>query len=170
MALMTEENLAGAGVESPELRRRWTELNAALTEAQEAYYGIDQPVLSDAEYDERMRELEALEASYPSLVTPDSVTQRVGAARVTDFAPVAHRRRMLSLDNVFSEEELDSWLVRTPSERYLCELKIDGLAVNLLYLDGRLAVASTRGDGRVGEDPDPTWTWAVLTETRTTTG
>ena len=155
MALMTEENLAGAGVESPELRRRWTELNAALTEAQEAYYGIDQPVLSDAEYDERMRELEALEASYPSLVTPDSVTQRVGAARVTDFAPVAHRRRMLSLDNVFSEEELDSWLVRTPSERYLCELKIDGLAVNLLYLDGRLAVASTRGDGRVGEDITP---------------
>jgi DNA ligase (NAD+) len=155
MSAMTEENQAEVGVESPELRRRWTELNAALTEAQEAYYGLDQPVLSDAEYDERMRELEALEAAYPSLVTPDSVTQRVGAARVTDFAPVAHRRRMLSLDNVFSEEELDSWLVRTPSERYLCELKIDGLAVNLLYLDGRLAVASTRGDGRVGEDITP---------------
>ncbi|MBK7820879.1 MAG: NAD-dependent DNA ligase LigA [Tessaracoccus sp.] len=152
---MTEENQAEAGVESPELRRRWTDLNAALTEAQEAYYGVDQPVLSDAEYDERMRELEALEAAYPSLVTPDSVTQRVGAARITDFAPVTHRRRMLSLDNVFSDEELEGWLTRTPSERYLCELKIDGLAVNLLYLDGRLAVASTRGDGRVGEDITP---------------
>ena len=71
------------------------------------------------------------------------------------FAPVEHAERMLSLDNVFSEEELDSWLVRTPSERYLCELKIDGLAINLLYLGGRLAVAATRGDGRVGEDVTP---------------
>lgn len=152
----TEQHAAGeAGVTSPELRRRWTQLNAQLTEAQEAYYGADAPTMSDAAYDQAMRELEDLEATHPSLVTPDSVTQRVGMARITQFTPVAHRERMLSLDNVFSDEELGGWLARTPAEHYLCELKIDGLAVNLLYLDGRLSVASTRGDGRVGEDVTP---------------
>ncbi|CAL8977386.1 DNA ligase A [Tessaracoccus sp. O5.2] len=155
MGAMSEHDEAESGVTSPELRRRWTELNQLLAEAQEAYYGAAAPTLSDAEYDEAMRELEALEAAHPSLVTPDSVTQRVGAARVTDFRPVEHRRRMMSLDNVFSDDELAAWLARTPAERYLCELKIDGLAVNLLYLDGRLAVAATRGDGRVGEDITP---------------
>ncbi|HSO69365.1 MAG TPA: NAD-dependent DNA ligase LigA [Arachnia sp.] len=152
---MTEHNEAESGVTSPELRRRWTELNQVLTEAQEAYYGAAAPTLSDADYDSTMRDLEALEAEHPSLVTPDSVTQRVGAAQVTDFKPVEHRRRLMSLDNVFSDEELTAWLARTPAERYLCELKIDGLAVNLLYLDGRLSVAATRGDGRVGEDVTP---------------
>ncbi|WP_040281756.1 NAD-dependent DNA ligase LigA [Tessaracoccus massiliensis] len=153
MSAMTEQT--EAGVESPELRREWTELNNRLAEAQEAYYGADSPTLSDADYDEAMRQLQALEEAHPSLVTPDSVTQRVGAARITDFKPVEHRRRLLSLDNVFSEEELAAWLTRTPAERYLCELKIDGLAINLLYLDGRLSVAATRGDGRVGEDVTP---------------
>ncbi|MDO5677803.1 MAG: NAD-dependent DNA ligase LigA, partial [Propionibacteriaceae bacterium] len=143
-----------SGVESPELRRQWTELNTLLREAQDAYYA-DQPTMSDAEYDESMRELQALEEAHPSLVTPDSVTQIVGFTRVTDFRPVEHRRRMMSLDNVFSDEELAAWLTRTPAERYLCELKIDGLAVNLLYLDGRLTVGATRGDGRVGEDVTP---------------
>lgn len=155
MGVMTEQNQAEDGVSSPELRRRWTELNQTLTEAQEAYYGADQPTLSDAAYDEAMHELESLEAAHPSLVSPDSVTQRVGQARVTEFTPVTHRRRLLSLDNVFSEEELAGWLMRTPAERYLCELKIDGLAINLLYLHGRLTVAATRGDGRVGEDVTP---------------
>ena len=152
---MTEHIEAESGVTSPDLRRRWTELNQLLSDAQEAYYGADSPTMSDADYDTAMRELEALEAEHPSLVTPDSVTQRVGAALVTDFKPVTHRRRLLSLDNVFSDEELAAWLARTPAERYLCELKIDGLAVNLLYLDGRLSVAATRGDGRVGEDVTP---------------
>lgn len=152
---MTEHIEAESGVTSPSLRRRWTELNHLLTEAQEAYYGAASPTMSDAAYDEAMRELAALEAEHPSLVTPDSVTQRVGGAQITDFRPVEHRRRLLSLDNVFSDEELAAWLARTPAERYLCELKIDGLAVNLLYLDGRLAVAATRGDGRVGEDVTP---------------
>ncbi|MBB1509268.1 NAD-dependent DNA ligase LigA [Tessaracoccus sp. MC1756] len=150
---MSEESRAG--VESPQLRRQWTDLNTRLTEAQEAYYGADSPTMSDAEYDETMRELQALEDAHPSLVTPDSVTQRVGTARITDFKPVEHRRRLLSLDNVFSDEELTAWLNRTPADRYLCELKIDGLAVNLLYLHGRLSVAATRGDGRVGEDVTP---------------
>ena len=144
-----------AGVTSPELRRRWTELNSLLAQAQEAYYGADAPTMSDADYDAALRSLEALEEAHPSLVTPDSVTQRVGQAKVTDFKPVEHRRRMMSLDNVFSDDELTAWLTRTPAERYLCELKIDGLAINLLYLDGRLAVAATRGDGRVGEDVTP---------------
>lgn len=152
---MTDLPEAEAGVTSPELRRRWTDLNTLLTEAQEAYFGADSPSMADADYDEAMRELQALEEAHPSLVTPDSVTQRVGQARITDFKPVEHRRRMLSLDNVFSDEELAAWLARTPAEHYLCELKIDGLAVNLLYLDGRLAVAATRGDGRVGEDVTP---------------
>ena len=152
---MSEHIEAESGVTSPDLRRRWTELNQLLADAQEAYYGAAAPTLSDADYDTAMRELEALEAEHPSLVNPDSVTQRVGAARVTDFKPVEHRRRLLSLDNVFSDDELAAWLARTPAERYLCELKIDGLAVNLLYLDGRLSVAATRGDGRVGEDVTP---------------
>ncbi|SHI55460.1 DNA ligase (NAD+) [Tessaracoccus bendigoensis DSM 12906] len=144
-----------SAVTSPELRRRWSDLNTLLTEAQEAYYGADAPTLSDAQYDQAMRDLVALEADHPSLVNPDSVTQRVGTAQITEFQPVTHLRRLLSLDNVFSDEELLAWLMRTPAVDYLCELKIDGLAVDLVYLDGRLSVAATRGDGRVGEDVTP---------------
>ena len=138
-----------------ELRQRWTELNGILEAAQEAYYGADAPTMSDEAYDEAMRTLQQLEAEHPELVAPDSVTQKVGAARITDFKPVEHRQRMLSLDNVFSAEELTAWLARTNAARYLCELKIDGLAINLLYLDGRLRIGATRGDGRVGEDVTP---------------
>lgn len=152
---MSEHIEAEAGVLSPELRRRWTELNTLLVEAQEAYYGADAPTLSDADYDEAMRDLLSLEEAHPSLVSPDSATQRVGAATITEFQPVTHRRRLLSLDNVFSEDELIGWLERTPASEYLCELKIDGLAVDLVYLNGRLSVAATRGDGRVGEDVTP---------------
>ncbi|MEZ5086979.1 MAG: NAD-dependent DNA ligase LigA [Tessaracoccus sp.] len=147
---MTEHT--GAAEISAELRRQWTELNGRLTEAQEAYYGVDQPIMSDAEYDSLLRELEGLENEHPELRTPDSVTQTVGAATTVGFAPVTHRSRMMSLDNVFSMEELDAWLARIGASRYLCELKIDGLAINLLYRGGRLEVAATRGDGRVGED------------------
>jgi DNA ligase (NAD+) len=117
----------------------------------------DAPTLSDAEFDTLMRELEALEEQYPALRTPDSPTQQVGGAVSTDFQPVTHLERMLSLDNVFSVEELRAWAERVERElgqgvRYLCELKIDGLAMNLLYEDGRLVRGATRGDGRVGED------------------
>lgn len=145
------EHTGQAGIPA-ELRRRWEELNRGLTEAQEAYYGADQPILADADYDALLRELERLEAQHPALRTPDSVTQTVGAATLVGFASVAHRSRMMSLDNVFNDEELDAWLTRTAAGRYLCELKIDGLAINLLYRNGRLEVAATRGDGRIGED------------------
>ncbi|MCC2592456.1 NAD-dependent DNA ligase LigA [Tessaracoccus sp. OS52] len=138
-----------------ELRQEWTELNGLLQAAQDAYYGADAPTMSDEAYDEAMRRLQALEADYPDLAGPESVTQKVGAARITDFKPVEHRQRMLSLDNVFSDEDLLAWLERAKAERYLCELKIDGLAVNLLYVNGRLRVGATRGDGRVGEDVTP---------------
>lgn len=131
---------------------RWQELNQELLAASDAYYGGSEPILSDAAYDERIRELQALEADHPELRRPDSVTQHVAFTRETDFAPVAHLQRMLSLDNVFNGEELDAWLAKTPAESYLCELKIDGLAVNLRYVDGWLAVGATRGDGRYGED------------------
>ena len=131
---------------------RWQELNQELLAASDAYYGGAEPILSDAAYDEKLRELHALEADHPGLRSADSVTTRVAFARTTDFAPVEHRERMLSLDNVFNPTELAGWLTRIPAESYLCELKIDGLAVNLLYVGGRLQVAATRGDGRIGED------------------
>ena len=137
---------------SPGLESRWRELNELLLSASDAYYGGDEPVISDAEYDTRLRELADLEDRHPELRRQDSATTRVAYARVTEFTEVEHRQRMLSLDNVFDMGELDAWLARIPAERYLCELKIDGLAVNLLYLDGRLTIAATRGDGRVGED------------------
>ena len=139
-------------------RHRWTDLVARIDEAQEAYYGRDSPTISDADYDQLMHDLVDLEGQFPSLRTPDSPTQRVGAANVTDFAPVEHAEQMYSLDNVFSADELAEWMARAQrgldgrAVRWLCELKIDGLAVNLTYRDGRLVTAATRGDGRVGED------------------
>lgn len=143
----------------PALRHRWTELATLVTEAQEAYYGRDAPTVSDAEYDQWLRELGELEEQHPELRTPDSPTQHVGAAHApTDFAPVTHRQQMTSLDNVFSSDELDEWFARVEKGlageqvTYLCEPKIDGLAINLTYQDGRLVTAATRGDGRVGED------------------
>ncbi len=143
MVLMTEAN-------SPEAR--WQELNDALQVASDAYYGSAEPIRSDADYDDMLRQLKALEAEFPHLRERGSESTRVAYARVTDFSPIEHRSRMMSLDNVFSAEELTAWLTRVPASPYLCELKIDGLAVNLLYLNGQLTVAATRGDGRVGED------------------
>lgn len=108
------------------------------------YYVNDQPVVSDAEFDKLLRSLEALEEQYPQLRTPDSPTQKVAGAYETDFASVEHRERMLSLDNAFDDEELAAWAervardVNTPDYHYLCELKVDGLAVNLTYENGRL--------------------------------
>ena len=139
-------------------RREWTRLAEEIRGHQFAYYVRDAPTISDGEYDVLLRQLEALERQWPALRTPDSPTQTVGGGFSTEFTPVEHLERMLSLDNAFSPEELTAWAERVRREaggsdvHYLCELKIDGLAVNLLYERGRLVRAATRGDGRTGED------------------
>lgn len=138
-------------------RERYAELVAQIEDAQHRYYVTDAPTLSDAEYDALMRELERIEADHPELVTQDSPTQRVGAGQFTTFAPVNHVEPMMSLDNVFNDDELVTWARRIERDagqpvRYLCEIKIDGLAINLTYEKGRLTRAATRGDGRTGED------------------
>lgn len=131
-----------------------------IEDARYRYYVLDNPTLDDADFDRRLRRLEALEVQYPELRTPDSPTQKVGGAVSTDFTSVDHLRRMESLDNAFSYEELEAWYARlgrdgvdTPA--LLCELKVDGLAINLLYEKGRLVRALTRGDGTTGEDVTP---------------
>ncbi|GGM22472.1 DNA ligase A [Micromonospora sonchi] len=149
---------AAAGAEpTPQARERHVTLSQELTEHQYRYYVLDAPIISDAEFDRQLRELEALEQEFPALRTPDSPTQRVGGAFSTDFTPVDHAERMMSLDNAFADEELAAWAERVEREAggsvpYLCELKVDGLAINLTYEQGRLVRAATRGDGRTGED------------------
>ncbi|MBW4716576.1 NAD-dependent DNA ligase LigA [Saccharothrix obliqua] len=154
-----QTNGAAQGVEDVPAAAR--DRHAALAEEvrghQFRYYVLDAPTVSDGEFDVLLRELEALEAEHPGLATPDSPTQRVGGTFSTDFRAVDHLERMLSLDNVFSADELRAWVERVEKEvgsdaHYLCELKIDGLAINLLYERGRLVRALTRGDGRTGED------------------
>ncbi|MDR1294661.1 MAG: NAD-dependent DNA ligase LigA [Bifidobacteriaceae bacterium] len=124
-----------------------------------AYYQRDDPLVSDAQYDALMRDLEDLERRFPALRTPDSPTQTVGAPPVTDFAPVRHRVPLLSLDNAFTFEDMAAWWKRVAeavgSGHLLCEAKIDGLAVDLTYIDGHLERGATRGDGHVGEDVTP---------------
>jgi DNA ligase (NAD+) len=125
--------------------------------ARDAYYGRDAEIVDDATYDGWMRRLEELERMHPELQTQDSPTLNVGAATSTLFAPVEHAERMLSLDNVFSEDELRDWCRKAQDGagrrvRWLTELKIDGLAISLRYENGQLTSAATRGDGRVGED------------------
>jgi DNA ligase (NAD+) len=141
-----------------DLRRRWQELADEVREHQFRYYVRDAPIISDAEFDKLLRELQALEDEHPELRTPDSPTQLVGGAGfATDFTSAEHLERMLSLDNVFTPDELAAWAARIKGEigddaHYLCELKIDGVALALVYRDGRLERAATRGDGRTGED------------------
>ncbi len=139
-------------------RARWAELARTIEDNAFRYYVLNQPDLADGEYDALVGELEALEESYPELRTPDSPTQKVLETWSTDFAPVDHLERLMSLDNVFNEADLRAWAARAEREgaaRYLCELKIDGLAVALIYRDGVLSRAATRGDGRTGEDITP---------------
>jgi DNA ligase (NAD+) len=141
-------------------RERHAEVSQQVDDAQYRYYIRDSPTISDAEYDRLMRELEQLEAEYPELRTPGSPTQRVGGTYSTLFTPVDHIERMLSLDNAFSDEELAGWAQRVEREvgdvaSYLCELKVDGLAIALVYERGRLVRGATRGDGRTGEDVTP---------------
>jgi DNA ligase (NAD+) len=147
-------------VSAEEAARRVDELRARLRDASYRYYVLSDPDISDADYDEQLRELERLEQEYPDLRTDDSPTQTVGAAQAGAFAPVRHRVAMLSLDNAFSTEELAAWVKRTERiagqvPAYVCELKIDGVAVSLQYERGRLVRAATRGDGRVGDDITP---------------
>jgi DNA ligase (NAD+) len=137
--------------------RESQELTERIVQARAAYYERDEILISDADYDELIKRLELLESSYPQLQGQDSPTLSVGGAATSTFAPVTHLERMMSLDNVFSEDEFFAWAQRvykdagrTPA--FLCELKIDGLAINLRYENGVLVSAATRGDGVVGED------------------
>ncbi len=143
-----------------EAREQHQELSEQIEEARWRYYVLDDPTLSDADFDQRLRALEALEEEFPELRTPDSPTQKVGGAVSTEFTAVDHLRRMESLDNAFTFAELESWHARLARDGVtdpdlLCELKVDGLAINLLYEQGRLVRALTRGDGRTGEDVTP---------------
>ncbi|MEP7034839.1 MAG: NAD-dependent DNA ligase LigA [Actinomycetota bacterium] len=145
-----------------DVRHEWTELADQVRGHQFSYHVKDSPTISDGEYDALVRQLNLLEDQYAELRTPDSPTQQVGASFSTDFAAVEHLERMLSLDNAFSPQELAAWAARVERDvtaegdgtayHFLCELKIDGLAINLLYERGRLVRAATRGDGRTGED------------------
>ncbi|MCW1958381.1 MAG: NAD-dependent DNA ligase LigA [Mycobacterium sp.] len=141
-----------------DVRRRWQELANEVREHQFRYYVKDAPIVSDADFDKLFNELIALEQRYPELRVPDSPTQLVGGAGfATEFTPAEHLERMLSLDDVFDAEELTAWSVRVeneigPDPNYLCELKVDGVAIALVYREGKLERAATRGDGRVGED------------------
>jgi DNA ligase (NAD+) len=146
-------------VTAPEsAKERAAELARVIEDNAFRYYVLNQPTLADGEYDVLVRELQDLEEQFPELRTPDSPTQKVLETWSTDFAPVEHLERLMSLDNVFNEDELKAWGERGAREgrpRYLCELKIDGLAVALVYRNGNLERAATRGDGRMGEDITP---------------
>ena len=138
-------------------RTRHRDLSEELDRYAFAYYVQDAPLVSDGQYDELMGELKAIEAAHPALVTPDSPSQKVNGGFTATFAPVRHLERMQSLDNAFSGDELSAWAARVEREVgsaavYLCELKVDGVAVDLVYERGRLVRAATRGDGVTGED------------------
>src|SRR5208282_679804 len=134
-------------------------LRDAIDRANYRYYVLDDPDISDADYDQLMRRLEALERAHPELATPDSPTQRVGAAPSEKFGVVAHRRPMMSLANAMDVEEMREFdkrikrlLKSDAGVEYVAEVKLDGLGIELVYEDGRLKVGSTRGDGINGED------------------
>ncbi len=138
-------------------RTRHRDLSEELDRYAFAYYVRDEPLVSDGQYDELMGELKVLEAAHPALVTPDSPSQKVNGGFTATFAPVQHLERMQSLDNAFSSDELSAWAARVEREgasgaAYLCELKVDGVAVAIVYEGGRLVRAATRGDGTTGED------------------
>ncbi|MCU1431006.1 MAG: ligase, NAD-dependent [Actinotalea sp.] len=149
-----------AALDETSARHRWTNLVEEVRGHQFAYYVRDAPTVSDGEYDALLRRLEALEDAHPELRVPDSPTQTVGGTFSTEFGAVDHVERMLSLDNAFSVADVAAWAERVRRDldgagtglHYLCELKIDGLAIALLYEKGRLVRAATRGDGRTGED------------------
>lgn len=140
-----------------DVKQRIEQLRSAIREHNYRYYVMDDPIISDAEYDALMRELTALEEAHPELITPDSPTQRVGSEPSPGFAPVVHGEPLLSLANVFSFEELDAFRERVEKQvgravSFVCELKIDGLSVSLDYESGVFVRGATRGDGHTGED------------------
>jgi DNA ligase (NAD+) len=148
---------SGATSDAADPAGRVAELRSLIEYHNRRYFELDEPEISDAEYDELVRELRALEEAHPDLLTPDSPTQRPGGAPTSLFAPVRHAVPMMSLDNAFSFEELQAWGKRM--ERYIsgdvdyvCELTIDGIAMSLRYEHGRYVQAATRGDGTTGED------------------
>src|SRR4029077_20478854 len=155
---------SGAAGEVPsDARKRARTLRSELDHHSYRYYVLDDPEIGDDQYDALLDELRALEASYPSLVTPDSPTQRVGGAPVSRLEKVKHLEPMLSLANARSEEELRAWVARMrnhlaregiekPEFEFVVEPKIDGLAISLLYRDGVLERGATRGNGEIGED------------------
>lgn len=142
----------------PDVRRQWQELAEEVRGHQFRYYVKDAPIVSDGEFDKLLGQLQQLEDTYPELRTPDSPTQLVGGAGfATEFGEAQHLERMLSLDNAFNTDELTAWAARLTNElgsdlEYLCELKVDGVALALVYRDGKLVRGATRGDGRAGED------------------
>ena len=154
---MTDERVV-VPASAEDAARRAEKLAAEIRHHNWRYYALDEPEVSDGAYDALVRELAAIEAAYPELVTPDSPTQRVGAGPSETFAPVTHAQRMYSLDNAMDEAELEAWLVRVERDAdgrevgYLCELKIDGSSLALTYENGVLVRAATRGDGSTGED------------------
>ncbi|WP_280182945.1 NAD-dependent DNA ligase LigA [Nocardia cyriacigeorgica] len=142
---------------SSQQRQEWQQLADEVREHQFRYYVRDAPIISDGEFDALFQRLLAMEQEHPDLRTPDSPTQLVGGGFATDFTAVDHLERMLSLDNAFDFDELRSWAARVEAEtgpglHYLCEVKIDGVALNLVYEKGKLVRGATRGDGRTGED------------------
>jgi DNA ligase (NAD+) len=155
---VTAAQVAQAGAEPPAIaKERHAALSAEIDDNSYRYYVLSAPTISDGEYDALMRELTRLEEEYPALRTPNSPTQRVGGTFSTLFTAVQHAERMMSLDNVFNLDDLTGWVERIERDaggpvRYLCEPKVDGLAINLTYEHGRLVRAATRGDGRTGED------------------
>src|ERR1700684_4440544 len=140
------------------VEREMEELRETLRHHEYLYYVLDQPEITDAEYDVLMRRLQALEAEHPELITPDSPTQRVGGKPREGFVKARHSSPMLSLDNAYSEEELRDWERRVhelsgrTDLEYMCELKLDGMSLALVYKDGQLERGITRGDGSMGED------------------
>jgi DNA ligase (NAD+) len=145
---------------TPEAKERHRQLSEEIEDARWRYFVLDDPTLDDADYDRRLRTLQDLEEEFPELRTPDSPTQKVGGAVSTEFTAVDHIRPMESLDNAFTYDELAAWYARLERDGVhdpdlLCELKVDGLAINILYENGRLVRALTRGDGRTGEDVTP---------------
>ncbi|CAB4596898.1 unannotated protein [freshwater metagenome] len=141
---------------SNQARHRISELTKEIRDHQFKYYVLDVPTITDAQFDALLKELQALEAKHPELLEPDSPTLGVGGGFATTFEQHDHVEKMMSLDNVFDTEELAAWFDRvekeSPSPQYLCELKVDGLAINLLYSNGQLTRALTRGNGVTGED------------------
>ncbi|CAB4608323.1 unannotated protein [freshwater metagenome] len=141
---------------SNEARHRITELTQEIRDHQFKYYVLDAPSITDAAFDKLLKELEALEAKHPELLEPDSPSLGVGGGFATTFDQHDHIEKMMSLDNVFDNDELATWFDRvekeSPTPEYLCELKVDGLAINLLYENGQLTRALTRGNGVTGED------------------